>query len=137
MSNIPMNIWVLKEEEFDEFTCTGGKVIYIAEDVPQIYASHPAIITAGALLPPIEAIQAELDGNIIAAIVQYETYLCSEEADPFVSIIVAAAINKIPVGIMFGRDESNMQFPKMFIDFVYKKYGLVFGIKNAIQPYIE
>lgn len=136
MANYPMNIWVITEEEFDEFTFTGGKVVYIVEEPHPRFATHPAIITAGALLPPIEAIQAELDGNMFESVAMYENYLQREEADPYISILIAAALKQIPIGIMFGRDELNMQFPKMLIDFVYKYYGLVFGIKNKIQPYI-
>lgn len=136
MANYPMNIWVVREDEFDEFTFTGGKVIYIAEEVEPKFSTHPAIITAGVLLPPFESIQLELNGEIFAANSIYEEYLQKEEADPFISIIIAAAIKQIPIGIMFGKDEMNMQFPKMFIDFMFHYYGLVFGIKNKIQPYI-
>ena len=136
MANYPMNIWVITEDEFDEFTFTGGKVIYIVEEAQPKYLTHPAIITAGALLPTVEAIQAELDGNMFQSVALYEEYLQKEDADPFVSIIIAAALKQIPIGIMFGKDEMNMHFPKMFIDFMYRFYGLVFGIKNKVQPYI-
>lgn len=137
MANYPVNIWVIDNNEFDSFTCTGGKVIYIAEDVEPMYATHPAIITAGALLPPIDSIQAELDGNLMDSIMIYEAYLLKEEADPYIAILLAAALKQIPVGIMFGKDEKNMQFPKMLIDFVYKYYGLVLGLQGKVQPYIE
>lgn len=136
MSNYPMKIWVINEDEFEAFTYTGGKVIYIAEDLSTRYATHPALITAGSLLSPIEAIQAELDGDLMTSNEIYEQYLESEEANQYVSIIVAAAIQQIPIGIMFGRDEMEMQFPKMFIDHMYKCYGLVFGINGKIDPCI-
>ena len=134
MANYPMNIWLINEDEFDHFTFTGGKVIYIAEEPAPRFKTHPAIITAGALLPPFEAIQMELDGNIIEAYMTYERYLMSEEADMYVSIIIAAALKQIPIGIMFGRDEINMQFPKLFIDFLFKAYGLVIGVNNKLVP---
>lgn len=136
MANYPTNIWLITEDEFDHFTFTGGKVIYIAEEPAPRFKTHPAIITAGALLPPFEAIQAELDGNIVESSMMYEMYLMSEEADTYVSIIIAAALKQIPIGIMFGRDEINMQFPKMFIDFLFKAYGLVIGLQNKLIPYI-
>lgn len=136
MANYPANIWIINEDEFDSFIYTGGKVIYIVEEPEPKYTAHPAIITAGALLPPIDAIQAELDGNIATAITLYEQYLLLGEADPYISIILAAALNQIPIGIMFGKDELNMQFPKMLIDFVYRYYGLVFGVGKNLQPYI-
>lgn len=136
MANYPMNIWLLTEDEFDHFTFTGGKVIYIAEEPAPRFKTHPAIITAGALLPPFEAIQMELDGNIMESYMMYERYLMSEEADIYVSIILAAALKQIPIGLMFGRDEINMQFPKLFIDFLFKVYGLVIGVNNKLVPYI-
>lgn len=136
MSNIPMNIWLITEGEFDQFTFTGGKVVYIVEEPDIRFKTHPAIITAGALLPPIEAIHAELDGNIPMSMSIYENYLMSEEADIYVSILIAAAIRQIPIGIMFGKDELNMQFPKMLMDFLYKAYGLVIGIQRKVVPYI-
>lgn len=136
MANYPTNIWLLTEDEFDHFTFTGGKVIYIAEEPAPRFKTHPAIITAGALLPPFEAIQMELDGNIMDATVLYERYLMSEEADIYVSIILAAALKQIPIGLMFGRDEVNMQFPKLFINFLFKAYGLVIGVNNKLVPSI-
>ena len=137
MANYPINIWMISENEFDEFTCTGGKVIYIVEEPDPRFATHPAIVTAGALLPPIEAIQAELDGRMFEASSIYEQYLQREEADSYISILLAVAIKQIPVGIMFGKDENNMQFPKMLLDFVYKHYGLVIGLRDKILPYLE
>ena len=136
MANYPMNIWVIDENEFDRFTFTGGKVIYIVEEPDFKYRTHPSIITAGALLPPIESIQAELNGNILESNAIYERYLHSEEADPYISIIIAAALKQIPIGIMFGKDELNMQFPKMFVEFLYKFYGLVLGVNDMVVPYI-
>ena len=136
MANYPMNIWVISEGEFDEFTFTGGKVVYIADEPHPKFITHPSIITAGALLPPIDAIQAELNGSMFESVSIYENYLQREEADPYISILIAAAIKQIPIGIMFGKDELNMQFPKMLIDFVYRFYGLVLGIRGKIQPYI-
>lgn len=137
MSNYQTNIWLISENEFENFTFTGGKVVYIVDEPHPMYRSHPSIITAGALLPPIEAIEAELDGRIMHAISLYEEYLLREETDIFISIIIAAAVKRIPIGIMFGKDELNMQFPKMFMDFIYRHYGLVLGIAGKINPYIE
>lgn len=136
MANYPANIWLLNENEFESFTYTGGKVIYIVEEPNKQFATHPAIVSAGGLLPPVEVIQAELDDNYSVANMLYDEYLQGEEADPYISIIIAAAIKQIPIGIMFGKDEMNFAFPKMLIDFVYRFYGLVIGIQNKIQPYI-
>lgn len=136
MANYPSNIWIVSENEFDQFAFTGGKVIYIVEEPAMRFKTHPAIITAGALLPPMEAIEAELNGNLFESNAIYERYLASEEANMYISILIAASIKQIPIGIMFGKDELNMQFPKMFIDFMFKAYGLVIGVNGKIHPYI-
>lgn len=137
MMNYPIKIWIVSENEFDQFTFTGGKVIYIADEPGVKFNSHPAITTAGILLPPIDAIQAELDGNLAVAETIYSQYLLNTEANIYINILLAAAIQQVPVGIMFGRDELNMQFPKMLIDFLYRNYGMVIGVANKLSPYIE
>lgn len=136
MENYPMNMWLITENEFESFTFTGGKVVYIVEEAEPRYASHPAIITAGALLPPCEAISMELDGNYGEAEAIYDYYLQTPEADPFISILVAAAVSCNPVGIMFGKDELNMKFPSMLINYLYRNYGIVLGVQNQVVPYI-
>lgn len=136
MANLPMNIWLIKENEFDSFTFTGGKVIYIAEEPNPIFRNHPAIITAGALLPPVEAIQLELDGSIGQSGVVYEQYLLSEVADQYITVLLAAAFQQVPIAIMFGKDELNMRFPAFFINFLYQYYGLVIGVKGSVNPCI-
>lgn len=136
MENYPSNMWIVSENEFDQFVINGGKVVYIAEEPDLKYRSHPAIITAGALLPPFEAIQAELDDDIMTSNSIYSAYLNSQEASMYVSIVIAAAIKQIPIGIMFGKDELNMQFPKMLINFFFNNFGIVFGVANKVMPYI-
>lgn len=136
MADHPANIWLINENEFSEFIYTGGKIIYIAEDIQPELKNHPAIITAGGLLPPMEEIEAELDGNVIDARMIYDDYLQREIADPYISILIAAALQQVPIGIMFGKDELNMHFPQMLIDFLYEYYGLVVGLKFNRQPII-
>lgn len=134
--NHPSNIWLITEDEFDHFTYTGGKVIYIVEEPKSMFVNHPATTTAGILLPPINAVNAELDGFLEQSYAMYSQYLDQTEAAIYVNIILAAALLGSPVGIMFGKDESELQFPKMFINYLYQRYGLVIGIMNKIQPYI-
>lgn len=135
--NYPNNIWVINEEDIRDFGYNGGKVIYIADEPNPEISNNPFIVTAGVLLPPFEAIQAELDDNIEQAIGIYEMYLSNSEANMYIISLVAAALKQIPIGILFGRDEKNMQFPNIFINFLYKYYGIVLGIKNMMNPYIE
>ena len=131
----PCNIWLLQtEEEFQEFLFTGGKVVYIVEEPDPRFETHPSIVSAGVLLPPCECIAAELDGRLEEAEFMYLDYLSKEEADPFVTIIIGAALKQIPIGIMFGRDEREMKFPMMFMNYLCNKYGLIVGVKDKVVP---
>lgn len=130
------SIWLIIDDEFEEFVISGGKVIYISESVEPLYATHPAVVTAGALLPPVEEVQAELNDDIPSAQAIYEDFLLNTEASNYIAIILAAAIQQIPIGLMFGMDESNFKFPMILINFLYKYYGLVVGIAGSIESYI-
>ena len=135
--NYPMNIWMINENDIDRFATSGGKIIYIVDQPDPRYRMHPALVSAGILLPPIDAINNELDGKIPEACMIYTNYLMTEEVYQYIIILVAAAVMGNPIGILFGKDELNMQFPKVFIDFLYKQHGLVIGIEGAVTPYIE
>lgn len=137
----PVNTWIIDEATFDSFVISGGKVIYISDEPNQRYSSCPGVVTAGVLLPPIDAIHAELDGDLIASQGMYSAYLQSEGVFQHLSVILAA-IMQAPVGIMFGKDELNMNFPRFLMEFLYSRFGLVVGteknpsyIEDVFMPY--
>ena len=138
-TNIPTNIWLITEQEFDQFVFSnnGGMAIYIAEEIDPRFMNHPCIIPANILNPPVHAVQAELDGNLEQANFMYDQYLMSEDVEVFVRIIMAACIKQTPIAIMFGRDECNMQSSSMFINFLFKRYGIVVGINGKLNPFID
>lgn len=72
--NYPANIWLISEQEAEQFifTTNGGIIIYIAEDIDPRFANNPCIVTAGVLNPPVAAIHLELDGNIDQANLIYD-----------------------------------------------------------------
>lgn len=139
LPNYPTNIWLITESEFDQFVFSnnGGMVIYIAEEINPRFINHPCIIPSNILNPPVQAVQAELDGNLEQANFMYDQYLMSEDIEVFVRIIMAACIKRTPIAIMFGRDEVNMQSSSMFINFLFKRYGIVVGINGKLNPYID
>ena len=133
----PINVWMVDESEFDSFTFTGGKVIYVAEDIDIRFKNHPSIMTAGALLAPCDAIECILDNELEYASQIYYDYLLHSEANMYTSIVLAAAIQGVPLGIMFGVDEINMHYPTMLLNFLYHTFGIVVGVTNKVAPYIE
>lgn len=133
----PSNIWLINESEFESFVYSGGRVIYIVEEGRPAFNEHPAVVSAGVLLPPTESIMLEIDDRPVEAASIYENYLM-HEADNYISVIVAAAIQQTPIALMFGTDEVQMQFPKVLLNFLYHAYGIVVGVANSgVKPYIE
>ena len=136
------DIWLIKEQEIDQFLLSGpggsnSKIIYIAENVPDYLTAHPAILTAAMLLPPMEEVEAELDGRYTEAEQIYDAFLQQSEANRLINIFIAAAIKNIRIGIVFGFDELNMKFPSMLINHLYKFYGITIGVPYKLNPYIE
>lgn len=132
----PSSIWLVDENNFDKFILGGAKVVLIAED-PGILANHPSVVTGGCLLPSIEALTAELDGDIPKAEFLYQQELTTSVQDKYIAIILAAAVSNVTLGIMFGKDEKNMHFPTTLINFLYQVYGLIVGVDkgaNTLYP---
>ena len=137
MKNYITNVWIVSETEFEMFTYTGGKVIYIAEDMDVNIKNHPSVVTAGILLPPVDCVSSLIDGDYELAANLYYSYLLNSDANIYVNIILAAAIQNTPIGIMFGKDEINMGSPSIFLNFMYYYYGLVVGVSGLVDPYID
>ena len=142
--NYPSNIWLLvTNNEVMMHLATGGKIIYIGEELPTELVGHPSVVTAGVLLPPIESIQAEIDGRYDIAEDIYNKYLQSSSPSQYLNIILAAAIRNIKIGILFGEDEDNFKFPDVFVNYLYRMYGIVLGLTNmdgyfsSVIPSIE
>lgn len=135
-NNEPCSVWIITPDEFDSFVLsTGARVVSIAEN--NRFRGHPAILTAGPLLPPIDAIEKELDGNLVESANIYTEYLTTEEPDRYISVILALALLDYPLGIMFGDDEMQFSFPAVFVDFLYNTYGLSLGCMNKYPPFVS
>ena len=126
-----VNVWLLESPEMVlDCSLRGGRVIFITEDIDPRLQYIPNKLSAKILLPPYEATEAELDGNLELAFMRYYQYLsCMEPAD-YISVLLAAAVQGISIGLYFGPELKDMHFPKMFIEYLYNK-GLVVGYKNT------
>ena len=130
------NVWLLDSPEMVlNYSLQGGRVIFITEDVDPRLAYIPNKLSAKILLPPYEAVEAELDGNLDIAQYKYSEYLSYMEPADYISVLLAAAVQGLQVGLYFGPELRDMKFPMMFIDFLYNQKGLVVGYKN-VQPMI-
>ena len=69
------DIWFIGEEDFDSFMAAGGeRAIYIVEEPLPDIAANPSVVGAPTLLPPIEAMDAELNGDYQTAEAIYVKY---------------------------------------------------------------
>ena len=133
---ITCNVWLLDSPEMVlDYAIRGGKIIFITEDDDPRLNYIPNKLSAKILLPPYDVVDAELENQLDIAQIKYEQYLsCGEPAD-YISILMAAAIQGISIGLYFGPELRNMKFPLMFVEFLYKYKGLIVGYKE-VQPAI-
>lgn len=121
------SIFLVDDKNIEDFILRGGKIVYIAEEKPGRLYHNPAVTMGGILLPPSDAIEAELNNDIQMLQYIYMNYLSSWEVERYIAILVAACYQNIPIGITFGYDEKNMRFPDFFLQFMELKHGITIG----------
>lgn len=133
---IPCNIWLLDSPEMVlNYSLQGGKVIFITEDSDPRLDYIPNKLSAKILLPPLEVVDAELDGRLDEAEYKYGIYLSNMEPGDYVSTIIAALVYGIPVGLYFGSEFKDLRYPVMFINYLYNQKGIIVGYRE-VQPAI-
>lgn len=130
-----IRLYYVSENHQVEFLNSGGKLIFIAESdsiVPEM-RNHPLISSATALLPPCEAVQALFNDDRYAARDIYAAYLATEIPDRYIAIMVTAAMfgNNL-IGISFGKDELQTEFPAMFMNILQDNYGIIVAEQGSI-----
>ena len=132
------DVWlVTSAEDLNHFMINNGWVVLISESPDPFLAENPVCLGASVLLPPYEAISAEIDENLALADAIYMDYLNSPACDEYLSAIIAAAMTNIPIGIYFGPEEKDMRFVQTFINFLFGRFGLVLGVRGRIEPSIH
>ncbi len=123
--NFPL---LMTEEEAKHFMFSGGTVVMVCEDTPSDLANSPNMIKASLLLPPYEAVSAELDGNENDAYNLYRNHLINnEEASLYLLIIYLSLYRGRPVGIYFGPQIFEMRYPQYFMMHMQDSFGLTMG----------
>lgn len=109
----------------------GCKVIYIGElnmNLPKSFVSF------GALLPPFDALNAEIDGDMASYAYIYENYLNSSQVsyEIFASIIVALYSGaNLLIYIEEGDNLSHLNF---LLEYLQVKFGITVG--TDVSPYM-
>jgi hypothetical protein len=109
----------------------GSKVIYIGElnmNLPKSFVSF------GALLPPYDALNAEIDGDVQTYAYLYENYLNNSQVayEIFASIIVAlySGVNML-IYVEEGDELSHLNF---LLEYLQVKFGITVG--TDVSPFM-
>lgn len=109
----------------------GYKVIYVGElnmNLPKTFISF------GALLPPYDALNAEIDGDIASYAYIYESYLNNSQVayEIFASIIVAlySGVNML----IYVEEGDNLSHLNFLIEYLQVKFGITVG--TDVSPYM-
>lgn len=123
------NTWIINKSDFENIIINNGKIILIEEDPMNKYMENPYIITAGALLPPVESVQFYLNDDYSSAMNSYYNYLMNE-GNPYICIILTTILSGNIIGISFGTEELDLVFANMLLNFLKTVYGL-YEISNS------
>lgn len=123
--NFPL---LITEEEARHFMYSGGMVVMVCEDAPSDLANSPNALKASILLPPYEAVSAELDGNENDAYTLYTRHLVgNDEAAMYILILYLSLYRGRPVGVYFGPQVMEMRYPQFFMMHLQDCFGLTMG----------
>lgn len=130
---IDAQIWILETPEMCmDYACKGGKIILITDDQDLRLKYIQNKLNATILLPPYPILSAELDGNVDYAREMYMQYLMTPEPDDYVTLMMAAMIQGIPLGLYFGPELNELKFPTFFLDYLRMRFGVVVGWRNQM-----
>lgn len=109
----------------------GSKVIYVGElnmNLPKSFISF------GALLPPVEALNAEIDGDMASYAYIYENYFNSSKVvyEIFATIIVALYHGQNM--LIYVEEGDNLSHLNFLVEYLQVKFGITVG--NDVCPYM-
>lgn len=135
---IPCNVWLIDSAEMAlSYSLQNGRIVMITEDEDPRLSFIPNKVTASILLPPYDAIEAELDGNLDIAQMKYYQYLSSQIPAEFINMILVAALQNVNIGLYFGEQLYDLKFPMMLMDYLYNYKGLSIGYKQTPPGLVE
>lgn len=105
-----------------------GKIKIISlDDTQDIFPfEHPDVIGGTCLLPPIDAQQAEVDGDEFAYDMCYAEHLAEPAIDNFVGALIVSLMSGINLLVYIPTMEGNTA--KKLMEMFWKRYGIGMGI---------
>lgn len=108
-----------------------SKVIYVGEDqnVPNYFIHTPA------LLPPVDAAYAEINGNLQAYYDIYNAYMNSDIVQDICNQILALLYNGVPV-TLYMQDGNDLAIGDYIRGYFYNAFGLFdYGVVQEVDMY--
>jgi len=95
----------------------------------------PNMSLVSILLPPPMAMSAELDGNMQAFTSMYYQHLATKEADACIVMIIAALAKGMNLILYVPKDESQLSFSGVLVQYLFEVYGITTGSDNNTFDY--
>lgn len=107
------------------------KVVAITENAESINTPDLTNVSiASILLPPYQAVMAEMDGDMGTFYNLYGQHLATKEADSYICLIIAALVRGINILIYIPKDEFGLTFTSAFMQYLQMVYGITVGTEN-------
>ena len=118
----------------------GFKVFLCTEDmyIPPEVVNHPNCIKVSVLLPPYEALSAELNRDVGTMTMLYNQYLSTDpSAVSILGMMHIGLYQGTPLCICFGSEVRDLEFWKVLLEYIQNAYGVTFAELGHIGGYID
>lgn len=129
--SIIVNAWILQSiEDVDSLILMGGKILIISETIPD-YLTSPqygsSCIRANDLLPDYNSVGLYIDGDKQGFMSSYFAMLDSPYCSVYFATILSAIVNSIPLGIVFGPEQIEVDASAIILQYFATRFGIRFG----------
>lgn len=111
---------VTDESQVNNAIYAGFKVIALTES----HNFGGVVLNGTTLLPPYEALMAEMDNNIVQFQQIYALHLAKKENDMFICAIIRALMEGINIVLYIPKDEAELMFSKVLVQYINDIYGI-------------
>ena len=108
------------------------KIILIGEPDRDIITNYNAI-SGSLFMPPYEAVMQEMDGDIRAFRDIYVQHLFSPECQEYIALIFRALYEGKNILLFLSKDESELSYSKVLLEFMANVYGLLISLDINIS----
>lgn len=127
----PIYAWVIQTiEEANQILLAGGKIIIISETIPE-YLNSPqygtSCLMANDLLPDYQAVDLYINSGIEDFSAKYFAMLDSPACTVYFATILAAIVNSIPLGFIFGTEQIEVDSMMEMLRYLELKFGIKLG----------